>query len=161
LYRLFRNTGKIQNVVSIRIFDVFGEEQSFRNAGVITKFAERLSARLPLMIYGNGDQTRDFIFVDDLVSAIVLSASVADKMQAFIIILSFFLCAHFKRGNWKSPEDKRSGSNDDQNFDLDLEPVFAESRIGDIVNSLADISRLKIVLDLGPPSDRALFETDV
>ena len=37
--------------------------------------------------------------------------------------------------------------------DLDLEPVFTESRRGDIVNSLADISRLKIVLDLGPSSE--------
>ena len=42
----FKNTGKIQNVVSNRIFNVFGEGQSLGYAGVITKFAERLSARL-------------------------------------------------------------------------------------------------------------------
>src|SRR6266849_4684864 len=77
----FRNTGKIQNAVSIRIFNVFGEGQSSGYAGVITKFAERLSASSPPVIYGDGNQTRDFIFVDDVVSAIVLSAAVADKKQ--------------------------------------------------------------------------------
>jgi UDP-glucose 4-epimerase len=50
----FRNTGKIQNAVSIRIFNVFGEESSFGYPGVITKFAERLSASLPPVIYGTG-----------------------------------------------------------------------------------------------------------
>ena len=38
-------------------------------------------------------------------------------------------------------------------FDLDLEPVLAESRRGDIVNSLADISRLKIVLGFVPSQE--------
>jgi hypothetical protein len=38
-------------------------------------------------------------------------------------------------------------------FDLDLEPVFTEFRRGDIVSSLADISRLKNVLDLGLSSE--------
>jgi len=100
------------------LYRLLGIQKKFKmlspsDAGVITKFAERLSARLPPIIYGNGNQTRDFIFVDDVVSAIVLSASLADTGRKLIIILSFFLCAHFKRGNWESPEDKRSGSNDD------------------------------------------------
>jgi len=114
----FRNTGKIQNAVSIRIFNVFGEGQSSGYAGVITKFAERLSASLPPVIYGNGDQTRDFIFVDDVVSAIMLSAGVADKKleEKCTIPSSFVLRAHLKPGNWKSRKDKRSGSNVDQNF---------------------------------------------
>jgi UDP-glucose 4-epimerase len=38
-------------------------------------------------------------------------------------------------------------------FNLDLQPVFTEPRRGDIVNSLADISRLKIVLGFGPSSE--------
>jgi nucleoside-diphosphate-sugar epimerase len=43
-----------------------------------------LSASLPPVIYGNGNQTRDFIFVDDVVvfvSAIVLTAAGADKKK--------------------------------------------------------------------------------
>ena len=55
----------------------------FGYPGVITNFAERLSASLPPVIYGNGNQTRDFILVDDIVvvSAIVLSAADADKKK--------------------------------------------------------------------------------
>ena len=150
----FRNTGKIQNAVSIRIFNVFGEEQSFRHAGVITKFAERLSARLPPIIYGNGDQTRDFIFVDDVVSAIVLSASVADKIQEEKSSSYPSSYAHILNvGTGKALKIRDLAQMMIKIFDLDLEPVFTESRRGDIVNSLADISRLKIVLDFGPSSE--------
>jgi nucleoside-diphosphate-sugar epimerase len=151
----FRNTGKIQNAVSIRIFNVFGEEQSFRHAGVITKFAERLSARLPPIIYGNGDQTRDFIFVDDVVSAIVLSASVTDKIQEEDSSSSYpSSYAHILNvGTGKALKIRDLAQMMIKLFDLDLEPVYTESRRGDIVNSLADISRLKIVLDFGPSSE--------
>jgi UDP-glucose 4-epimerase len=151
----FRNTGKIQNADSIRIFNVFGEEQSFRHAGVITKFAERLSARLPPIIYGNGDQTRDFIFVDDVVSAIVLCASVADKIQEETSTSSYpSSYSHILNvGTGKALKIRDLAQMMIKIFDLDLEPVFTESRTGDIVNSLADISRLKIVLDFGPSSE--------
>ena len=150
----FRNTGKIQNAVSIRIFNVFGEEQSFRHAGVITKFAERLSASLPPIIYGNGDQTRDFIFVDDVVSAIVLLAVVADKIQEEKSSSYPSSYAHILKvgTGGKALKIRDLAQMMIKIFDLDLEPVFTESRRGDIVNSLADISRLKIVLGFGPSS---------
>jgi len=151
----FRNTGKIQNAVSIRIFNVFGEGQSFGYAGVITKFGERLSASLPPVIYGNGDQTRDFVFVDDVVSAIVLSARVTDNKQkaksASHIPPSD---AHVLNvGTGRALKIRDLAQMMIKIFDLDLEPVFAESRRGDIVNSLADISRLKTILGFGPSSE--------
>ena len=150
----FRNTGKIQNAVSIRIFNVFGEGQSFGYAGVITKFAERLSASLPPVIYGNGDQTRDFIFVDDVVSAIVLSAWVADKIQEEKSSSYPSSYAHILNvGTGRALKIRDLAQMMIKIFDLDLEPVFAEPRRGDIVNSLADISRLKIVLGFVPSSE--------
>ena len=150
----FRNTGKIQNAVSIRIFNVFGEEQSFRYAGVITKFAERLSASLPPIIYGDGDQTRDFIFVDDVVSAIVLSAGVADKKQEEKSSSYPASYAHILNvGTGKALKIRDLAQIMIKIFNLDLQPVFTEPRRGDIVNSLADISRLKIVLGFGPSSE--------
>jgi len=150
----FRNTAKIQNAVSIRIFNVFGEEQSFRYAGVITKFAERLSASLPPIIYGDGDQTRDFIFVDDVVSAIVLLAGVADKIQEEKSSSYPSSYAHILNvGTGKALKIRDLAQMMIKIFELDLEPVFTEPRRGDIVNSLADISRLKIVLGFGPSSE--------
>jgi nucleoside-diphosphate-sugar epimerase len=52
----FKNAGKIQNSISLRMFNVFGEGQSSGYAGVITKFAERLSNALQPIIYGDGNQ---------------------------------------------------------------------------------------------------------
>jgi UDP-glucose 4-epimerase len=51
---------KIQNTISLRIFDVYGDGQP-SEVDVITKFAARLSKGLTPIIYGDGLQTRDFI----------------------------------------------------------------------------------------------------
>nr|MDP9288899.1 NAD-dependent epimerase/dehydratase family protein [Thermoproteota archaeon] len=161
----FRNTGKIQNAVSIRIFNVFGEGQSFGYAGVITKFAERLSARLPPIIYGNGDQTRDFIFIDDVVSAIVLSAQVVDKKQEEKSASSSYHSSYahiLNAGTGRALKIKDLAQMMIKIFNLDLEPVFAETRRGDILNSLADISILETILGFVPsheiePSLKQMF----
>ena len=159
----FRNTGKIQNAVSIRIFNVFGEGQSFGYAGVITRFAEQLSANLPPVIYGNGDQTRDFIFVDDVVSAIVLSAAVADKKQEEKSASYPSSYAHILNvGAGRALKIKDLAQMMIQIFNLDLEPVYSEARSGDIINSLADMSRLETVLGFVPsreivPSLKQMF----
>jgi UDP-glucose 4-epimerase len=149
----FRNAGKIQNAVSIRIFNVYGEEQSFGYPGVITKFAERLSASFPPVIYGNGDQTRDFVFVDDVVRAIVLSAAAGNKKQEEKSS-SYPSYSHILNvGTGRAVKIRDLAQMMIKIFGLDLEPVFAEPRRGDIVNSLADISRLKIVLSFVPPTE--------
>lgn len=158
----FRNTGKIQNAVSIRLFNVFGEGQSFGYAGVITKFAERLSASLAPLIYGDGNQTRDFIFIDDVVSAIMLSAAVADKKldeKSSSDPSSHFI---LNVGTGKAVRIRDLAKMMIRIFDLDLEPVFAEPRRGDIVNSLAKISRLETILGFVPsheiePSLKQIF----
>ena len=147
----FRNTRKIQNAVSIRIFNVFGEGGY---AGVITKFAERLLAGLPPVIYGNGNQTRDFIFVDDVVSAIVLSAAVADKKQEEKSASYPSSYAHILNvGTGKAVKIRDLAQMMIKIFNLDLEPIFAEPRRGDIINSLADISRLETVLGFVPSGE--------
>jgi UDP-glucose 4-epimerase len=158
----FRNTGKIQNTVSVRMFNVFGEGESFGYAGVITKFAERLSANLPPVVYGDGNQTRDFICVDDVVSAIVLSAQLADKKQEEKS--SSDPSSHFilNVGTGKAVRITDLAKMMIKIFDLDLGPVFEEPRRGDIVNSLADISRLKTILGFVPyheiePSLKQMF----
>jgi UDP-glucose 4-epimerase len=160
----FRNTGKIQNAVSIRIFNVFGEGQSFGYAGVITKFAERLSARLPPVIYGNGNQIRDFIFVNDVVNAIVLLAADADEKQEEKSSTYPSSYAHILNlGTGKALKIKDLAQMMIKIFNLDLEPVFAEARRGDIINSLADISKLETVLGFVPsleivPSLKQMFK---
>ncbi len=57
----------------LRFFNVFGPRQDPGSpySGVISIFAERAAAGQPLVIYGDGNQTRDFVFVSDVARAIV------------------------------------------------------------------------------------------
>ena len=68
----YQKQNKIKNTISLRIFNVYGEGQT-NESDVITRFAKRLSSGQPPAIYGNGMQTRDFISVEDVVNAFILS----------------------------------------------------------------------------------------
>ncbi|HUA78619.1 MAG TPA: NAD-dependent epimerase/dehydratase family protein [Acetobacteraceae bacterium] len=58
--------------VGLRFFNVYGPRQDPHSpySGVVSIFAERLARRLPVTIYGDGGQTRDFVFVADVVRAL-------------------------------------------------------------------------------------------
>ena len=58
------------NGISLRFFNIYGKGQSSVYAGVITKFVECIDNNLPLTIFGDGTNTRDFIHIDDIVGAI-------------------------------------------------------------------------------------------
>lgn len=64
---------------SLRYFNVYGPRQDPANpySGVISIFANHASAGRPLTIFGDGNQTRDFIYVGDVVEA-NLAAAVSD-----------------------------------------------------------------------------------
>ena len=144
----FKNTRKIQNAVSLRIFNVFGEGPSSKYGGVITKFAELLSANLQPVIYGDGNQTRDFISVDDVVSAILLAADI-DKGQK---PSSFYDGRAFNVGTGIGTKVNYLAQMMISIFNLNFEPILAERRQGDIMYSVADTNRLRT--DLGfVPSD--------
>jgi nucleoside-diphosphate-sugar epimerase len=63
-------------VVSLRFFNVYGPRQDPGSpyAAVIPIFLSALSAGRPLPVFGDGDQTRDFTFVKDVVDGILLAA---------------------------------------------------------------------------------------
>ncbi len=57
----------------LRLFNVYGPRQSLRNpyVGVASIFLSRLRQNLPPLLHGDGRQSRDFIFIDDVVDAII------------------------------------------------------------------------------------------
>ena len=61
------------NAIILRLFNVYGIGQSPEYAGVITKFLSDIKSNNSLTIFGDGSQTRDFVHVNDVVSAIILS----------------------------------------------------------------------------------------
>lgn len=58
------------NCITLRFFNIYGKGQSNAYAGVITKFMESIARNKPLVIFGNGSNTRDFVSVDDVVQSI-------------------------------------------------------------------------------------------
>ena len=69
---LYKKLKKIQNAISLRIFNVYGKGQQ-SETDVITRFAKRLKMGTAPVIYGDGRQTRDFISIDDVIEAFLLS----------------------------------------------------------------------------------------
>jgi UDP-glucose 4-epimerase len=81
---------KIKNCVNLRFFNVYGEGQNPEYAGVIMKFIDRLSNRLPPLIFGDGQQTRDFISVNDLVDAVILAMKKTEDSENYFTSISTF-----------------------------------------------------------------------
>ena len=59
------------NCITLRFFNVFGENHSNDYAGVITKFMERIAKNKSLEIFGDGSNTRDFVYVEDVIQSIL------------------------------------------------------------------------------------------
>ena len=77
--KAYAETHNLKTVI-LRLMNVYGPRRSpGPYAGVITKFAEAISLGKPLTVYGNGDQTRDFVHVSD---AILAMTSALHKEQA-------------------------------------------------------------------------------
>ena len=127
--------GNIQNVISIRFFNVYGEGQTLEYAGVIAKFAERLSKELRPIIHGDGQQTRDFVSVNDVVNAIVLAMkSTSPATQVFNI------------ASGKSISIDELAKTMIRISGLDLEPLYEVERKGDIKYTVADTTKARSIL---------------
>ncbi|MEM3159509.1 MAG: NAD-dependent epimerase/dehydratase family protein [Nitrososphaera sp.] len=126
----YKVDGKIKKAVSLRFFNIYGEDQNQEYVGVIAKFADRLSKQLPPIIYGNGKQTRDFISVHDALRAIILAAE-SDISGTFNV------------GTGRAVSLNELAQRMTKIFGLDLRPVYAESRKGDILHSCADMTRTR------------------
>ena len=121
----------------LRFFNVFGIGQSLEYAGVITKFKENIQNNCPLVILGDGAITRDFIHVDDVVDAIILSTS------------------HSKNSIYNIASGISTSISDLAKIMIsisgkDIKILYHPSRSGDILFSSADISLAKETLKFMP-----------
>ena len=64
---------ELLDCVALRFFNVYGPRQCMNDySGVITRFVDLARGGLPLTVYGDGSATRDFVFVGDVVAAVLL-----------------------------------------------------------------------------------------
>ncbi len=119
--------------VTLRYFNVFGPRQGFNQyAGVISIFINRALRGEPLVIYGDGLQTRDFIYVKDVVEANVL---VAESRRANGRV--------FNVGRGESVSIIRLAELIKEITGSTSSIAFDRPRPGDIRHSLADVTELK------------------
>jgi len=127
--------------VSLRYFNVYGPRQtSSQYSGVISVFARRLLRKLPLRIFGDGSQSRDFIYVADAVDATVAALEKPLRSRVFNI------------GSGRETTILELAKKMQQVADISSDLRFEPPREGDIKRSVADISRARSELNFFPRS---------
>jgi len=120
------------STVCLRYFNVYGPGQDPHSqyAMVIPAFIDRAANNLPPVIHGDGEQSRDFTFIGDVVKANILAAeSTAEGV--------------YNIGSGRSITIKQLAEKIIQLMRKDLKPLHDKPRPGDVRHALADISRAK------------------
>lgn len=138
--RLFTELYGLETV-SLRYFNVFGPRQdpSSQYSGVLSRFITAMLAGKRPVIFGDGEQSRDFTFVANVVQGNLLachSPGAAGKMYNLACGQRVTLNQVVAQLN--------------SILGTTLEPIYEPSRVGDIKHSLAEISRAKADLKYAP-----------
>lgn len=127
------------STVSLRYFNVYGARQDPASdyAAVIPRFIANLRAGKPPVIFGDGTQTRDFVYVKDVVRANILAME-GDA-----------------EGVYNIGSGSQTSINDLAAILMDLfgyvgKPVYTKGRPGEVMYSAADISRARSLLGWEP-----------
>jgi len=133
--------------VALRYFNVFGPRQSLESeyAVVIPKFATCILKGEQPPIHGDGKQSRDFTYVDNVVEA-NLTAAVREGVSGEVFNVA---C-----GKGYDLLDLVRVLN--EIIGKKIEPKFGPSRAGDVKHTLSDITKMKTVLKLDPKVDFVL-----
>lgn len=128
--------------ICLRYFNVFGPRQDPGSpySGVISQFVDRLLKKQSPIIYGDGEQTRDFTYVSNAVEANMLAAETSRGIGEVINIANGEKVTINELFRLLSQITGQDG----------VRPEYRPARTGDILHSLADISRAKEYLGFTP-----------
>jgi len=127
------------DAVALRYFNVYGPRQSGgQYSGVISAFVDQARSGGPITVEGDGEQTRDFIHVDDVVDANLRAATIDSAETAFNV------------GTGTSVTINELAETVRDIVDADVPITHVDPRPGDIRHSKADISRARRELDFDP-----------
>lgn len=125
--------------VCLRYFNVYGPNQRFDAYGnVIPIFVFRMLNGEPIIIFGDGEQTRDFVHVDDVVQANMKAANAIGVSGAFNIA-----------SGTRVTINKLVEMVTENNLNK-VEVIHGDERPGDVKHSLADISLAHKMIDYKP-----------
>ena len=129
--------------VCFRYFNVFGPRQAFNSpySGVIARFCTAALRREPLKVFGDGLQTRDFVYVDNIVQANLLATQApAPKVAGRV----------FNLGSGQTVSLLQLIDELGRLTGQQIKPTFEPPRVGDIRHSSADISAIRQAIGFKP-----------
>lgn len=130
--------------VGLRLFNVYGPGQDPRSpySGVISIFCERIRQGSPIELFGDGRQTRDFIFVGDVVAAMSRAMDVLPAGALALNICTGRAISVLQLARTITSLCRRK-----------LQISFRPARDGDIVHSCGDPAAARHALGLSEPTD--------
>lgn len=141
------------DTVALRFGNVYGPGSKYKDS-VIAKFIKKALNGETLEIYGNGQQTRDFIYVDDIVNAIILSVHADVGGEIFQIATN-------KETNISEIVKELTKLLQNKMPNIELKVIYGDERVGDVKRNYSDITKAKKVLNFQPKYDlnKGLSET--
>ena len=128
-------------IVCLRYFNVYGPRQTYSEySGVITQFINGIKKNLPLEVFGDGEQTRDFVYVEDVVEANMLALK-CENAKGEVFNIGTGVATSIKQLAQTLLELANR---------KDLEILQREAREGDVRHSVADISKAREKLGYRP-----------
>tara|TARA_Y100001960_G_scaffold73093_1_gene77709 strand:- start:1243 stop:2163 length:921 start_codon:yes stop_codon:yes gene_type:complete len=118
-------------VIGLRYFNVFGKGQSKEYAGVLKLFLERIRDKMPPKVNGDGTQFRDFVYVEDVADANIMSMDSEINHEFFNVGTNTSISIL----DLAKTVIKYSG--------LSIEPIFGPALKGDVQRTMADINLIK------------------
>jgi len=136
------SAGKGLDTVTLRYFNVFGPRQDPDSpySGVIAIFVQRMTSGEPPILFGDGEQIRDFVYVDDAVQANLLAADSPSRLNGTVLNV----------GTGSGTSVNKLVVEVNRILGTNLEPVHQNARSGEVRDSVADISRIREILGYEP-----------
>ena len=132
--------------VSLRYFNIFGpyQDPTSQYSGVLAKFVTQMLAGKPCTIFGDGEQSRDFTYVENAVNANLLACEAPAEAVAGQV--------------FNVATGKRYSLNETFRILAEIighkgQPQYSSPRAGDVKHSLADISRTREAMGYAPTVD--------
>ena len=127
------------NSISLRLFNVYGNGQS-SEAGVVRKFLKNISKDVPLEIFGDGMQTRDFVHISDVIEAFYCAIRNIEAKRGEI----------YNIGSGSATSINELASLLISSKEKDLQVIHKPALEGEIKDSKADISLAKNDIGYSP-----------
>lgn len=139
----YYRTFKLKTIL-LRFSNVYGPRSEYKDS-VVAKFFKQALANEPLEVYGDGNQTRDFIYIYDLINAIILASKADTGGEVFQIATYKETTVNEISEAVKGLVEKETGKN--------VDIIYGEPRIGDVKRNFSDISKAKKILGFEPKYD--------